>query len=95
MAFLEIMTKFSSACVFETMLHMAFIEIMRIKGLFSVLTSEHVSSNFGILCFNVAHMASDNFGIGILTMAFIEIMRKFNTLLVCLKQCFTWHSLKS
>ena len=28
------------------------------------MTSEHVSSNFGILCFNVAHMASDNFGIG-------------------------------
>ena len=36
MAFLEIMTKFNSACVFETVLHMAFIEIMRIKDLFSV-----------------------------------------------------------
>ena len=36
MAFLEIMTKFNSACVFETVLHVAFIEIMRIKDLFSV-----------------------------------------------------------
>ena len=36
MAFLEIMTKFNSACVFETVLHMALIEIMRIKDLFSV-----------------------------------------------------------
>ena len=36
MAFIEIMRKFNGTCVFETVLHMAFIEIMRIKGLFSV-----------------------------------------------------------
>ena len=63
MAFLEIMTKFSSACVFETVLHMAFIEIMRIKDLFSVCDNYSCprASSFNLyLCVCVGMLGSKN-----------------------------------
>ena len=63
MAFLEIMTKFNSACVFETVLHMAFIEIMRIKDLFSVCDNYSCprASSFNLyLCVCVGMLGSKN-----------------------------------
>ena len=65
MAFLEIMTKFNSACVFETVLHMAFIEIMRIKDLFSVCDNYSCprASSFNLylcVCHSVGMLGSKN-----------------------------------
>ena len=57
------MTKFNSVCVFETVLHMAFIEIMRIKDLFSVCDNYSCprASSFNLyLCVCVGMLGSKN-----------------------------------
>ena len=53
------MTKFNSACVFETVLHMAFIEIMRIKDLFSVCDN-YSCPRASSLCVCVGMLGSKN-----------------------------------